>query len=126
MKRDMDLIRTLLLRIEQPDDPDMDDLLDKASPDLDSKRIAYHLSIMVDAGFIKGIDARTNDRPDWLALQLTWKGNEFLGTIRDPEVWEKTKTGVRKFGDISIDLFQELAKGFLKTKIEELTGVKLS
>lgn len=29
------------------------------------------------------------DGPDWLDLQLTWQGHDFLNTLRDPTVWER-------------------------------------
>jgi hypothetical protein len=53
--------------------------------------------------------------------RLTWEGHDFLNSIRDPKIWEKTKKGVEGAGGFTVDL----AKGFVKKQIEEHTGVKL-
>jgi hypothetical protein len=57
--------------------------------------------------------------------RLTWEGHDFLDSIRDPKIWEKTKKGVEGAGGFTVDLLKDLAKGFMKKQIEEYTGVKL-
>ena len=56
---------------------------------------------------------------------LTWKGHDFLDQIRDPAIWSATKEGVKKAGGFSVDILKALAKGLIKKKIEEHTGVQL-
>jgi hypothetical protein len=46
----------------------------------------------------------------WCASGLTWKGHEFLDTIRSPEIWRKTKDGLREIRGWSIDLARQIAK----------------
>jgi Hypothetical protein (DUF2513) len=57
--------------------------------------------------------------------QISWQGREFLDTVRDPEIWAKTKKGAEEAKGFTIDLLKDLAKGLVKKQIEELTGVKL-
>jgi hypothetical protein len=57
--------------------------------------------------------------------KLTWSGHEFVDAVRDPVIWAKTRSGAKAAGGFTIDLLKDLAKGFLKTQIEERTGVKL-
>ena len=57
--------------------------------------------------------------------RLSWQGHDFLDSIRDPEVWNKTKKGAAAAGGFTFDLLKDLAKGFIKTKIEEHTGIKI-
>jgi Hypothetical protein (DUF2513) len=56
---------------------------------------------------------------------LTWAGHDFLDSIRDPKIWEKTKKGAEAAGGFTVDLLKDLAKGLVKKQIEEYTGVKL-
>jgi hypothetical protein len=129
MKRDMDVIRGLLLHIEampmrqgephflEPDAKEFSGVSD--SPDL----IAYNLRLMADAGFF----SLTHTQPAGGVgiLGLSWHGHEFLDSVRDPEIWRKTKEGAEKAGGFTLDLLGSLAKGLIKTQIEKHTGVKL-
>jgi len=45
-----------------------------------------------------------------LVFDLSWKGHEYLDTIRDPKVWKNAKAGVRKIGGSSFDFVIEVAK----------------
>ncbi len=58
-------------------------------------------------------------------MRLTWDGHDFLDSIRDPVIWQETKEGVKKAGGFSLELLGDLAKGLLKKKIEDHTGVQL-
>jgi hypothetical protein len=51
--------------------------------------IAYHVDLLFEAGFVKGLE--TLDAPAPAISRLTWEGDEFLGSISDPSVWEKVK-----------------------------------
>ena len=129
MKRDMDLIRELLLKLEalpmrsggiMTITPDAEEI---AVPGYDHNQIGYHLSQIRRAGLIDeggahpmvGIGFRS----------LTWAGHDFLDSVRDPKIWEKTKKGAEAAGGFTVDLLKDLAKGFVKKQIEEHTGVKI-
>lgn len=127
MKRDMDLVRELLLAIEN--DPKYDGTI-KWMPDGPEdlgitghsfEEFAYHLTMMIDAGLIEGKAGMQMP----IFSKLTWDGHDFLDTIRDPVIWMQTKDGVKKAGGFSLDLLKALAKGFLTKKIEEHTGIQL-
>ncbi|MEC1648200.1 DUF2513 domain-containing protein [Bacillus halotolerans] len=49
--------------------------------------------------------------------ELTFKGHEFLDTIRDGEVWDKTKAVATKVGGTSLAIMAEVATSFIKTKL---------
>ena len=129
MKRDMDLIRELLLRIEampirqgeahflEPNAKEFSGAGD--SPDL----IAYNLRLMADAGFFSL--TRSQPAGGIGLLGLSWHGHEFLDSVRDPEIWRKAKEGAQKAGGFTFELLGSLAKGLIKTQIEKHTGVKL-
>lgn len=52
-------------------------------------------------------------------------GHDFLDSIRDPDVWNKTKKGALAAGGFTLNLLNDLAKGFIKKKIEDSTGIML-
>jgi hypothetical protein len=133
MKRDMDLIRELLLKLEEfplgrgdvvhisldESDPDDDFRIDGYTID----QIEYHLNLIGEAGLIIG--AGENPMEGILFRSLSWEGHDFLDSIRDPEVWRKTKSGVKEVGGFTFELVKDLAKGFVKKQIEAKTGIAL-
>ena len=56
---------------------------------------------------------------------ITWEGHDFLDTVRDSEVWRKTKEGATAAGGFTFDIVKELAKGLIKTQIKKHTGLEL-
>lgn len=45
--------------------------------------------------------------------------------LEDEDIWNKTKEGALAAGGFSFDLVKDLAKGFIRKKVETLTGVDL-
>jgi hypothetical protein len=129
MKRDMDLIRELLLKLEAlPMRPGgivtiPSDAAEIAVPGYDSAQIDYHLGQIRRAGFIDEGGSRPMSGIGFRCL--TWQGHDFLDSVRDPKIWAKTKDGALAAGGFTVDLLKDLAKGFVKKQIEERTGVTL-
>tara|TARA_Y100000296_G_scaffold83612_2_gene115056 strand:+ start:159998 stop:160423 length:426 start_codon:yes stop_codon:yes gene_type:complete len=133
MKRDMDLIRDLLLQIEDGRrsfdllTPEIAEILGESSegrlPREQAELLEYHLDLLDNAGLIT-IKAKLSGAA-WQIGQITWAGHDFLDTIRDPAIWRETKAGAKKAGGFSLDLLKALAKGLVKKKIEQHTGVEL-
>lgn len=125
MQRDMDLIRKLLLQLETVEFRLGSFAI--VAPEIEGynvNQIDYHLNLMFGAGFLNGSDS--NQLATGIAFRgLTWEGHEFLESIRDDEVWKKTKGGLQSAGGFTIDLLKDLAKGFLRKQIEEKTGITL-
>jgi len=89
MKRDMDLIREMLLEIEANPDP-----MDGPSLDIGGRsrdEISYHVMLMHQAGLIDAWDCSSVDEICWYPKDLTWEGHEFLEAARDPARWQKAK-----------------------------------
>ncbi|WP_374347880.1 DUF2513 domain-containing protein [Chitinimonas sp.] len=129
MKRDMDLVRNLLLKLEDmPVRPGGVVLLDPAELVLQidgatQEEIQYHLRLMREARFID--NGGTNPLIGISFRALTWEGHDFLDSVRDPDVWAKTKSGAMAAGGFTMDLLKEIAKGFIKKQLEDRTGIKL-
>lgn len=132
MKRDMDFIRDLLLRIEAgqtsfgpqveaPAGPETAEQAWGAFEDADSK-LQEHIKLLSERRLIDEVVFLDEQI---LVGRLTWDGQDFVNTIRDPEIWSRTKSGALAAGGWTADLLKDLAKGFIRKKLEETTGVKL-
>ena len=129
MKRDMDLVRELLLKLESlpmergdafvlsPDDSRI--AVDGYSGD----EIGYHLSLILEAGFVEDPGSQPMDGITF--TRLSWRGHEFLDTVRSPQVWTETKSGLAKIGGASVELAWEIAKGYAKHLARERLGIDL-
>jgi hypothetical protein len=56
---------------------------------------------------------------------LSWAGCEYLDSVRDPEVWHKTKETANAVGGFTLDLLKKLAEGLIKMQIKKHTGIEL-
>jgi Hypothetical protein (DUF2513) len=129
MKRDMDLVREILLRLEAIQFPAIggvavtynDEVFAVEGKSVDE--VAYALKLIRDAGFLKA--AHTQPANGVALFGLSWSGHDFLDTVRDPEIWAKTKEGAAKAGGFTVDLLAELAKGLIRTQIKKYTGVEV-
>lgn len=128
MKRDMDLVRSILLEIEGGKEW-FDTVSDESAAALgkegsglsreEADRLEYHLTLIEDAGLAEF----TKVGEGWLADRLTWQGHDFTDSIRDEEVWRRTKEGASAAKGFTFELLGALAKGYLKKKIEDATGI---
>jgi hypothetical protein len=134
MKRDMDLIRTLLLKLEDyplkagnivtiPFDHDVLKVIG-----YNSDQIHYNLSQIYQSGFVD--NGKNNQKSIGVSgitfRGLTPSGHDFLDSVRDPDIWEKTKEGTQKVGGFTLDILASCAKGLITKQIEEYTGVKIN
>lgn len=138
MKRDIELIRKILLYLEQT--PKGLIRVENFAKDLsvDEEIIKYQINLLYQAGFIYGTVRKAKPygrsekaehiKDDVLSVtpyEMTWQGHEYLETIRDPEVWEKTKKCAEEMGNFGVDTIKAIATGFITTKIKQHTGVDI-
>lgn len=118
MKRDDDLIREILLEIEQDDDwlVIMPGRTLSAAPE--ERRRRYHILLLSDKGLVTSVADGT--------FRMTAQGHDYLDAIRDHGIWQKTKDAVAATGgNASLEIIKQLATGFLKVKISQHTGIDL-
>lgn len=128
MKRDMDLVRALLLFLEEREEASAVEAARIAIPGATEREVQYHLNLMFQAGLINGEPVRStsSDRLIYvIPFDLTWSGHEFLETVRDPEVWRQAKSAAAKAGTAGIDFIWGLARAALTRIIADQTGVAL-
>ena len=91
MKRDMELVRLILLKIEEEYRSTAIYNLNISGYDMET--VAYHCKILNEAGLISDYGAQYADNSLWSfgVGSLTWEGNDFLDKIRDNSQWKRSK-----------------------------------
>lgn len=122
MKRDMDLIRQIMLAIEaSPTGYVQSDLKIEG---YSSEQIGYHVYLLSEAGYVVGIDTTdtSNTSPMWTVGNLTWAGHEFLAAARDPGIWQSVKERTLSVGGA---VTVPILLGLLKLAIKERLGLSV-
>ena len=113
MKRDMNLIRDILLKMEASSDDDFSDLNNNEG--VSDRVLHYHYKLMLQADLIEAVDASTHDGLYFHVVRITWNGHEFLGNARDERVWKKT---IAKLGTYASGLPFEVLTNALRTVVQ--------
>ena len=118
MKRDMELIRKMVLAIEEapggfaPNQLDIDGYTEN--------QIGYHAHLMIQAGLAKGSDMTHmgSSGPEAMLTSLTWAGHEFADASRDESRWKSAMGIVKeKAGSVTIGVLTQLLTGLMKTAL---------
>src|SRR4051812_28617180 len=107
MKRNMELVRQILLQTEKS--VHVGDEIDLNIEGYSREEIYYHVKILSDAGLLEANNLTTYDGFKWTPKNLTWKGHEFLDAARNETVWKKTTEIVKdKGGSIPFEVLKDL------------------
>lgn len=109
MKRDIDLIRNILLAIEAAEptteSKSLENIINEHGKDVTN----YHVSLLVEAGYIlesADMTAGNEYYKSYIIHRLTWEGHEFLDAAKDNKVWEKTKNILSPIASVSVDVLK--------------------
>jgi len=111
MKRNWDTIRDILIKLEEKGNDKPYLSLNDFSTETHAN-ISYHIEILEESGIIKCNISKTmgNNINDFFALRLTWAGHELLDSIRNENIWNKTKNKFKTKGlDMTYDLVKSVA-----------------
>ena len=123
MKRDMDLIRLILLRIEEQYRSTA--IYDLSVVGYDKETIAYHCKILHEAGLIADYKAQYGDNQlqHFGISGLTWAGHDYLDKIRDDSIWRKTKDAIAKKGlPLILETVKTVASAFVTAAAEGIAN----
>jgi hypothetical protein len=119
MTRDLDLIREILLRIEA--DPKFDgsgnpvDAAILGVTDRANMEVMYQLAQLIEAGLLAG---KILAPPVAIVVfKLTWQGHDYLDSIRDPDIWKKTKARIAPVASVAFGVVLEVAKAEIKKRL---------
>ena len=130
MRRDMDLIRAIVLKLESWElrpgaivicnDIENDFPISGYTAD----QVSYHFNLIAESGWIE-TGGRNPTSRSFTFRSLTSKGHDFADSVRDDKIWSTTKEGALKAGGFTLELLGNIAKGLIKTQLEKHTGIEL-
>ena len=117
MPRDDEYLRDLLFKVEKQSDYFLS-IVRTLSDSSDTRKKWYHAQLLCDSGYLVQISKSR--------YRLTAKGHDFIESIRDEGIWNKTKAAIAETGgNATLEIIKNLACGFLKKKISTHTGIEL-
>ncbi len=116
MKRDPDLIREILLKVEQSTEPlSLDDLnFSNYSPN----EVYYHGNLLIEVGYLVGRSQYDEGQSRFLLIRrLTWQGHDFIEAARSETVWKKAKEKMLPLGNFVFELAKPILIEFIKQQL---------
>lgn len=115
MKRDMDLVRKLLVYIEEEERADGRNGLMVSIEGYSDQEVEYHLRLLVGAGLVTTAladDGEVDFLSTW-PTGLTWEGHDFLEAARNDTIWKKATELVRRTtGGLAFELLKSTLLSF--------------
>jgi len=124
MKRDPDIFREILLYLEEHHNEEGSfEINSDTFSNYNFELVRHHVSLLVDKGFLLPVEAELDEQI--FVRRMTENGHVFLDSIRDPEIWRRTKQGATAVQSYGLEFLAKLAEGFFKTKIKQHTGLEI-
>lgn len=124
MKRDMDLCRLILFKIE--DEYRSTALINLQIDGYDVETIAYHCDLLFDAGLIKSYKPTyASDEIYFFSVgALTWEGHDFLDKfldkIRENTMWNRTKNSIKENAlPMTLEVIKSVATSFINDRLSK-------
>ncbi len=125
MKRDMELVREILLFLEDDNREYYDD--NDGTHDLihiegyTKREIEYHLVIMKDGELLKGELPRGDNKIiTHKGVRLDWNSHDFIETFRSDTIWNKSKEHLKEKGFQIANMPMDVLIGLGKSYIDNL------
>lgn len=121
MKRDMDLIRAIVLTVRDHEGRPSASEVQELIQDFENEVFGYHIALLTQSAMMTGVETGPRkDRYGMTSLALTWAGQDFADNILNDDVWASAKTTLNdaEMKSASFEVWSHLAV----TKIKELLG----
>jgi hypothetical protein len=104
VKRDMDLIRAILLEVEKAQYDSPARCIDLDIEGRSREVVSFHVMLLDEAGLIIAGSFKNTHKP----VRLTWDGYEFLDAARDEKLWDRAKGLVGQAGAMAFEVLQQV------------------
>lgn len=123
MKRDLDLIRNLMVHLENNleygqhiNNVSLCEVFQSEQNSLE--KICYHLDLIKDASWINTAgNISLHGHKLYEIMTITNNGHDFLDAVRDTKIWDKVKNKLSEIGGYTLPIVIELGKDYLKKQI---------
>lgn len=125
MKRDMNLIRLLLLLMETPEEDRPNFYSEHIEAQYAPELANYHRYLLYDAGLAEGSSTYCDGRliPRCYLNHLTWAGHDFLDAAREPDRWEKAQGIFGKMGGVTLEVAKAVLTTLMTQQATRLLGL---
>lgn len=123
MKRDMELVRQILISVDEADDlVDIERFVDER---YSMAVVAYHVRLMEAHGLIDAEILYADNRAYHGVISgLTWDGADFLDAIKDDGIWKKTKAAIKRVStSVTLQTIRETAVMVAEQAIKASLGM---
>jgi hypothetical protein len=115
MQRNWDVIRKILIKLEEKSDLNSSISVDEVDG-YDTHSVGFHMQLLNEAGLIEAV--KNGISGGWKANSIRWAGYELLDKIRQDTVWNKVKATAReKSIDLSFDAIGIIANKILSSTL---------
>jgi Hypothetical protein (DUF2513) len=114
MKRNWDIIRKILIKVEAAP-TEFAEIESDSIEGVDSETAAYHMRLMIESGLVLG-SCRSSIGTPWCHLRrLTWEGHELLDQIKRETIWNKVKEQSMQRGvELSMEVIKQVASQIIR------------
>lgn len=109
MRRDFDLIRKIILAIEELPTSEVPE--EFVIEGYSSEQIGYHNFLIIDAGLAEGVDVGgyAQSSPNWELTHLTSAGHDFAEVARNETLWRQARGLVKeKAGGVTLEVLKDV------------------
>jgi len=105
LKRDLELIRHILLCIEANDEHiDLEPFCSGDYEDATIELLEYHVKLLIDVDFIKAVRHQHGLYDRYTITRITMFGHDYLDAVRNNKVWGITKSKITDNPAIQVPL----------------------
>lgn len=117
MKRDMDLIRKMLLAIEADEHGYAPRQIEIGT--YTQEEIGYHAILLkeADLAIVNDVTTFGSNSPEGKVVRLTWHGHEFLDASRENKIWNQAKDQMAKIGGAPIQIWIAVLTELIKKNL---------
>ena len=117
MKRDFDLIRKILLYVEE-EQKDYVEVINNFEG-CDNITLMHHCDLLLERNLLNGTVTRVNTgEGHFVCKGLTWEGHDYLAMIKNDTTWNKIKKIVKEKGEyLTIEIISRIATNLIENKL---------
>lgn len=123
MKRDLDLLRDIMIYLEENLIPggniQSTDISLYDDSDEEYKKLSEHIKLLIEDGLIEAKPIMVGGFAIFMILRITSKGHDFLDALRNDTVWNNTKEKMKEIGGFTLGIALDIAKGYLAKLINQ-------